>query len=47
MKRPGGSYKPTPAQLEFIEEVRKRGGYAGVVRSVEDVDRVFQSDGAV
>lgn len=34
-KRPGN--KPTPEQLEFLGEIRKRGGYAIVAYSIDDL----------
>jgi len=34
-KRPGG--KPSPEQLEFLEEVRRHGGIACIASSVQDV----------
>ena len=33
----------TPYQQEFINDVKKAGGIAGVVRSVEDVDKLLGS----
>lgn len=33
--------KATPAQLYFVERVKLDGGYAGVVRSVEDALKVI------
>lgn len=35
VKRPGG--KPSPEQMQFIADVQRSGGIAGVVYSVEDV----------
>ena len=34
VKMPTG--KPTPEQINFIEQVRKAGGIAGIVRSVDE-----------
>jgi len=31
----------TPEQQEFIDSVRRSGGIAGVVRSIEDMERLF------
>ncbi len=42
VKRPNGRYKPTPAQMEFLEEIKARGGYAGVATSIEDVDLIMR-----
>ena len=42
VKRPGKN--PTPAQANFIEIVRKYGGIAGVVRSVEELDHLLRSE---
>lgn len=33
--------KPTAAQLEFLERVRKAGGIAAIVRTVEDAERAI------
>ena len=40
VKRPGGAL--SPAQIEFLREVRKRGGVALVAESVEDVDKCLK-----
>ena len=42
IKRPDGSYKPTPAQLEFLQAVASRGGIAGIVTSTEEVDQLLK-----
>lgn len=42
IKRPDRSYKPTPAQLEFLEAIKSRGGYAGIVTCPEDVDAILR-----
>ena len=34
--------KPTDEQLNFIEQVKTAGGIAGVVRGVEDVEKLLQ-----
>jgi hypothetical protein len=40
IKRPDVSYKPTPAQLEFLEAVKTCGGYPGIVACPAEVDRM-------
>ncbi len=42
IKRPEVSYKPTPAQLEFFEAVKTRGGYDEIVTCPAEVDRVLR-----
>ena len=44
VKRPDGSYKPTPAQLEFLNEIRDAGGLAGIATCTEDVDRILAGE---
>lgn len=34
--------RATPEQLKFIENVQERGGVAGIVRSIEDVDNLLK-----
>jgi hypothetical protein len=41
-KLPGKRHKSTPAQKRFLYEVRARGGIAGVVTSIEDVEQLLQ-----
>jgi hypothetical protein len=41
VKTPKG--KPTEEQINFIQQVRKAGGIAGVVRSVEDVEALLSA----
>ncbi len=41
VKRPKGTWGLQPAQEEFMTEVLKRGGYAGVATCPEDVDRIL------
>ena len=41
VKKPSTRTHTTPAQDAFLAEVRSRGGYAGVVCSTEDVDRLL------
>lgn len=45
VKRPGG--RVTPEQRRFLEQVGEMGGLAGVVRSVEDADRLLAASGWV
>jgi hypothetical protein len=44
IKKPKGKYKPTPAQLEFLEAIHKYGGLAGIATSIEDVDKILAGD---
>ena len=44
VKRPDMSYKPTPAQLEFLQEIRDAGGLCGIATSTEDVDRILAGE---
>ena len=39
-----GRLKPTDKQLNFIDQVRKSGGYAGVAYSVEDAIGIIEGD---
>ena len=39
-----GRLKPTAQQLNFIDQVRKSGGYAGVAYSVEDAIGIIEGD---
>ena len=39
LKSPTG--RPSPEQLNFIEQVRRAGGIAGVVRSIEDAEKLI------
>lgn len=41
VKRPDGSWKLQPSQEEFLAEISRRGGYAGVATCPEDVDRIL------
>lgn len=41
VKRPSGSYKPTQPQLDFIEAIKRHGGYAGVATCIKDVDAIL------
>jgi hypothetical protein len=43
IKRPGMPYKPTPAQLAFLDEITRRGGYAGIATSIDDVKAILGS----
>ncbi len=47
VKRPDGKRKATPAQELFLQEIRDRGGYAGIAMSIEDVDKVLMGDSTV
>ncbi len=44
VKRPSLKYKPTPAQLEFLEQIHHYGGLAGIATSTEDVDRIMNGE---
>ncbi len=44
VKRPDMSHKPTPAQLEFLEEIHAHGGLAGIATCTEDVDRILSGE---
>ncbi len=44
VKRPSGRYKPTPAQLEFLEAIHRYGGLCGIATSIEDVDRILSGE---
>lgn len=44
VKRPGLSYKPTPAQLEFLQSIHDHGGLAGIATCTEDVDRILAGE---
>jgi hypothetical protein len=44
VKRPDGSYKPTPAQLEFLQEIKDAGGLCGIATCTEDVDRILAGE---
>ncbi|MDP9472604.1 MAG: hypothetical protein M3Q71_18385 [Chloroflexota bacterium] len=41
VKRPDGKRKATDKQKEFLQEIKSRGGYAGVATSLDDVDRIL------
>ncbi len=41
VKTPQGKWGLQPAQENFLEEIRSRGGYAGVATCTEDVDRIL------
>jgi hypothetical protein len=41
VKKPSTRADTTPTQVEFLAELAKRGGIAGVVTSVEDVARLL------
>ncbi len=41
VKRPGGSWGVQPAQEAFLQEITRRGGYAGVATCLEDVDSIL------
>ena len=40
VKTPKG--RPTPAQLNFIEVIKKNGGYAGICRSPEELTKIIK-----
>lgn len=44
VKRPDMSYKPTPAQIEFLTAIRDNGGYAGIATDIEDVERILNGE---
>ncbi len=44
VKRPDMSWKPTPAQLEFLQAIHEHGGLSGIATSTEDVDRILSGD---
>ena len=39
VKKPGGAIRP--AQVKFLEAMRKQGALAGIARSVEDAERII------
>jgi hypothetical protein len=44
VKRPSMSYKPTPAQIDFLTAIKKNGGYAGIATSIADVERILNGE---
>lgn len=44
VKKPDMSWKPTPAQLDFLQEIHDCGGLAGIATSTDDVDRILNGE---
>jgi hypothetical protein len=44
VKRPGMSYKPTPAQVDFLQAIHNHGGLAGIATCTDDVDRILAGE---
>lgn len=45
LKKPTGQVKTSDEQVQFMEDVNRRGGYSAVVRSIEDLQELLRVAG--